>query len=150
MGGSSLLEDPLGLALTCTGTLAAVLAYVESIKAVGPMRKKHGVAAPRTDGPPELQAVLRAQQNTLEFLVVVLPLLWMTAALVPRAGPVLALGGGVAWSLYRISFIRGYAQAPEKRLPGFYGSLNVLKFLLVTTVVGILYQLAKAIGQWTQ
>ena len=148
--GGSLLEDPLGLALACGGTVAALLAYAGAARAVGAVRRREQVAPPRTDGPAALVAALRAQQNTLEYLALLLPLPWMTAALLPRLGPPLAAAAGLVWALYRVSFIRGYAESPEKRLPGFYGSLNVVKFLFATTVVGILYQIAKAIGQWTQ
>ena len=85
---------------------------------------------------------MRAQQNTLEFMVVIIPLIWVNSILIPIYGAIVAFLGGMAWCYYRLSYIKGYAQSPEKRLPGFYGSLRATKFLLGASAVGCLYQIA--------
>lgn len=139
--------DPIALLLASAGTLAVLLTYSRSITAMGAARREHKVAPPRMDGPAEFQAAARAQQNTLEYLVMIVPLIWMNALLIPVVGSVAAFLGSLTWSYYRISYIRGYIQSPEKRLRGFYGSLNALKFLLASSVVGMLYQLATLVGR---
>ena len=44
---------------------------------VGQMREKHGVKAPAITGHPEFERAFRVHYNTLEALVVFLPLLWL-------------------------------------------------------------------------
>lgn len=129
-------------------SIACLAVYAESAQLVASSRAKFAVEPPRTDGPPEFQRCLRAQQNTLEFLVFVLPLIWMNVALMSFWGGVFALVGGLSWAGFRYHYIQGYAQAAEKRLVGFYGSMKALNGLFVTTVIGCLYQLALVIEYW--
>ncbi len=118
--------------------------YGRSIRNVASARKKHGVAPPSTDGPDEFQRVMRAQQNTLEYLPLIIPLIWMSAVLLPVVGGLAALVGGGAWSFFRVQFIEGYAEAADKRHAGFHGSLMATYVLMAVAVVGCLYQLALA------
>lgn len=153
----------------CVSTVAILAVYSKSIKAVGAGRHKFKVAPPSTEGPEEFQRLLRAQQNTLEFLPIVLSLVWMAAVLLPQVGPVFALVGGLGWAFFRLQYIDGYAESAEGRLPGFYrsrkclvkkknnnnflllfGSFNVVlcvgqELLAVGVVVGALYQLAETL-----
>ena len=55
---------------------AVVLTFVLSLR-VGAMRQKHGVKAPATTGHPEFERANRVHQNTVEQLVLFLPLLWL-------------------------------------------------------------------------
>jgi glutathione S-transferase len=118
------------------------MTYTQAILGVSAGRAKFKVKPPSCEGPEEFQCRLRAQQNTLEFLVVILPLIWINAVLIPLYGAVVSLLGGLAWSYYRLSYIKGYAIAPEKRTAGFAGSLKALKFMLGGAAVGCLYQVA--------
>ena len=118
------------------------MAYGRSIRGVAEARKKHKVEPPSTEGPPEFQRALRAQQNTLEFLPLIVPLVWMCATLLPVAGPLAAVVGGALWGLFRKQYIEGYLEAADKRRPGFHRSLIVAYALMVVTLVGLLFQLA--------
>ncbi len=141
---ADILFEKMSLCLVCgtLGSLAVLGAYGRSIVSVAAGRRRLGVAPPRTDGPEEFVRLLRAQQNTLEFVVAVLPLLWMSAVLLPVVGPLASLVGASGWAFWRVKYIDGYAKSPEERLPGFYGSMTFLKMLGVTVAVGLLYQVA--------
>lgn len=79
------------------GTVGVILAYAEAIKGVSSARKQFDVKPPCSEGPEGFQCAMRAQQNTLEFMVIVVPLIWMTAALLPFGGLASAVLG-LAWA----------------------------------------------------
>jgi glutathione S-transferase len=140
-----MVVGPLGLACGSLGTLAVLVSYGRSIRAVAEGRKKHNVVAPATEGPPEFQRALRAQQNVLEYLPIIIPLLWMCAVTLPVAGPLAAVVGGALWAVFRAQYVSGYLEAPEKRAAGFKRSLSVTYALVGVALVGVLYQLALAL-----
>lgn len=139
-------EGPLAKLLPSIGTLVVLLAYSKSIQLVAAGRAKFNIAPPSTQGPPGFQQVLRAQQNTLEYIVVVIPLIWLNAILLPGWGPWFSFVGGLVWACSRYLYIVGYAEAPEKRVRGFYGSLLATNGLSITALLGCLYQL----GLWLE
>ena len=59
----------------------------------------------------------RAQMNTLEWLPIFLPSLWLFAIYIGDGTAALL---GLVWVIGRILYIVGYAQATAKRGPGFY------------------------------
>ena len=64
----------IAMPFTALVTVAAViLTFVLSMR-VGAMRQKHGVKAPATTGHPEFELANRVHQNTIEQLVLFLPL----------------------------------------------------------------------------
>ena len=96
-------------------------------------RKRHGVPAPAMAGHPLVECALRVQGNTLEWLVIFLPALWMFSAFFdPRVGAVL----GAVWILGRILYLRGYMASPDKRGPGFGIQALATLALLVGAAVG--------------
>lgn len=99
--------------------------YFWTMWRVGSARSKHGIAPPRTDGPEEFVRVFRAQQNTLEQIVLFLPSMWLFALFI---SPVWAAVLGGIWLLARVMYVLGYSKAAEKRMAPFL-------FGLVTTVV---------------
>ena len=54
---------------------------------VGQMRGKHKIDAPTMVGHPELERSIRVHMNTLEWLVIFLPSMWLCAVF---ANPILA------------------------------------------------------------
>jgi glutathione S-transferase len=102
--------------LTALVTLLAVLLYVVMGINVGRMRSRTGVKAPATTGHPDFERAFRVQMNTLEWLPIFLPSLWLFALYVSDA---VAAGIGAAWIIGRILYFAGYVKAPEKRGAGF-------------------------------
>jgi glutathione S-transferase len=125
--------------------MSVLMSYGRAINAVAQGRKKYEVQPPSTKGPPEFQRALRAQQNVLEFLPTIIPLIWMCAVTLPVVGPLAALLGGVLWAWFRAQFISGYLEAAEKRLPGFRRALSVTYAMMGVAILGVLYQLALAL-----
>jgi uncharacterized membrane protein YecN with MAPEG domain len=118
----------------------AVVMYIWTAGNVTRARSRYKISAPATTGNQDFERVFRAQQNTLEHLVVFVPCLWLFSRYV---SPVWGAGIGLVWVLARIWYALGYA-APtgSKRGPGFGLALAALAVLLVGAVIGILMRLA--------
>jgi glutathione S-transferase len=101
---------------TAIVTLLAVGFYFFTGIAVAKARVKFGIKAPATAGHPDFERVFRVQMNTLEWMPLFLPPLWLFALYVSDAG---AAAIGVVWVLGRILYYQGYMMAAEKRGTGF-------------------------------
>ena len=97
-------------------TLLALLLYFYMGLRVAAARGKHGVVAPAVTGSPEFERAYRVQMNTLEWLALFLPSLWLFAA---YWNQVLAAGLGLVWILGRVLYMTSYTKDPAKRGPGF-------------------------------
>lgn len=97
-------------------TLVALLVYVWMGFRVGGARKKSGIHAPAMTGDPELERHIRVQANTLEWLPIFLPSIWLFAI---YWNDMVAAILGAIWILGRILYALGYAQAADKRELGF-------------------------------
>ena len=97
-------------------TFLALLTYLWTGFRVGGARVKHGVAAPAVTGHPEFERAYRVQMNTLEWLPLFLPSLWLFAYY--WNGQIAAAVGAV-WILARILYAVSYVKDPTKRGPGF-------------------------------
>lgn len=97
-------------------TVAALLTYVWMCLRVVFARKASGVAAPAMTGDPMLERHIRVQANTLEWLPLFLPSLWLFAI---YWNDLVAAGLGVVWILGRIVYALGYVSDPGKRELGF-------------------------------
>ena len=102
--------------LTALVTCLAILVYFYSTILVSRARGKFGVKLPAISGNPDFERVFRAQMNTLEWLPIFLPALWLFAIYISDG--IAALLGAI-WVVGRILYILGYAQAVAKRGPGF-------------------------------
>jgi glutathione S-transferase len=122
-------------ALPALVTCLAFIMYAMLIVNVGFARRKYGVATPAITGNADFERVFRAQQNTLEHLVVFVPLLWLFSQYVsPPWGALI----GLVWVLARIWYALGYyAPTGKKRAPGFGVSVGALVILLVGSLTGI-------------
>jgi glutathione S-transferase len=101
---------------TALVTLLAVLVYFYSSILVSRARGKFGVKLPATSGNPDFERVFRAQMNTLEWLPIFLPSLWLFAIYI---GDGIAAAIGLVWVIGRILYVLGYARAVKDRGPGF-------------------------------
>lgn len=130
---------------TAAVTVLALLFYFWTGFNVGRMRGKHDIHAPAMTGHPEFEAAVRVQMNTLEWLVIFLPFLWMattyfspsmTMAWLSWLPPIF----GLIWIVGRILYMTGYMAAPEKRELGFGIAAFAMLGLLIMTIVGIAMQ----------
>ncbi len=103
-------------ALVAIVTLVSLLVYVWMILRIPGARRRTGIDAPAMSGHPELERHLRVQANTVEWLVIYLPALWLFAI---YWNDLVAAGLGAVWILGRIVYALGYAADPKKRELGF-------------------------------
>lgn len=103
-------------ALVAIVTLASLLVYVWMILRIPGARRRTGIDAPAMTGHPELERHLRIQANTVEWLVIYLPSLWLFAI---YWNDLFAAAMGVVWMIGRVVYALGYAADPKKREVGF-------------------------------
>src|ERR1700744_6316014 len=82
--------------------LLALRAYLFSLILVSRARVKFGVKLPAIAGNPDFERVFRAQMNTLEWLPIFLPSLWLFALYL---GDGLAASLGAVWVIGRILYV---------------------------------------------
>src|SRR5580692_2985651 len=102
--------------LTALVTCLAILMYFLFSFQVGKARATYGVKAPAISGNPDFERVFRVHMNTLEWMPIFLPSLWLFAIYVSDRG---AAALGVVWIIGRVLYMTGYSQAAEKRSAGF-------------------------------
>ncbi|WP_299017108.1 MAPEG family protein [uncultured Caulobacter sp.] len=103
-------------ALVAIVTLLSLLVYVWMILRIPGARRRTGIDAPAMTGDPELERHIRVQANTVEWLVIYLPALWLFAI---YWNDLFAAAMGVVWIVGRIIYALGYAADPKKRELGF-------------------------------
>lgn len=98
-------------------TLLSLLTYFWMSFRVAQARAKHGIAAPAVTGHDDFERVVRAHYNTLEWLPIFLPSLWLFA--IYWQADMIAAGIGVVWIIGRILYALGYAKEAKARSTGF-------------------------------
>lgn len=101
-------------------------------------RGQYGIAAPATTGNEMFERHFRVQMNTLEQLVIFLPLLWIFAAYV---SPIWAAAAGVVFIIGRAVYAVSYVRDPKSRSLGF--ALTALPMLAM--MIGILVWAIRAL-----
>src|SRR3974377_2346018 len=86
---------------TAIVTLLAILFYFYTSIAVAKARVKFGVKAPAITGQPDFERVFRVQMNTLEWLPIFLPSLWLFAFYI---SDIAAASLGIFWIFGRILY----------------------------------------------
>lgn len=97
-------------------TCLAILFYFFTSVQVAQARTAYGVKAPAISGHPDFERVFRVQMNTLEWMPIFLPSLWLFAIYI---GDGSAAALGLIWIIGRILYMIGYSRAAGKRGPGF-------------------------------
>jgi len=120
--------------LTALVTIAAILYTFVLGGRVGALRGKTGIAAPATTGDPLFERAFRVHMNTIEQLVVFLPVLWLSVQVIGDAWTGLV---GVVWLAGRVFYASGYMKDPIRRGPGMLITLSATLVLIVVTLVGI-------------
>ena len=101
---------------TAIVTCLAVAFYFFTSTQVARARAAYGVKLPAISGHPDFERVFRIQMNTLEWMPIFLPSLWLFAVFINDAA---AAAIGLVWIVGRIVYFIGYSQAAAKRGPGF-------------------------------
>ena len=97
-------------------TVLALLVYLATSINVVVNRRKYSLHAPAMSGHPVVERALRVQGNSLEWLVIFLPALWIFCAYWNNyVGAAL----GLLWCIGRIAYMAGYMIDTPKRGPGF-------------------------------
>jgi glutathione S-transferase len=123
---------------TATVTCLSILLYLFAGFGVARARKTFGVKAPATTGHPDFERAFRVQMNTLEWMPIFLPSLWLFAIYISDA---LAAAIGVVWIAGRILYIIGYSQAANKRGTGFGVQALAAMVLLLGALGAILWRM---------
>src|SRR5215813_12957822 len=102
---------------TALVTLLALVFYFVTSARVARARRKYGVKLPAIAGNEDFERVFRVQMNTLEWLPMFLPSLWLFAIYI---SDVVAASIGAVWIIGRIVYMIGYTQPVPRRSPGFF------------------------------
>lgn len=119
-------------------TLLAALVYFAMAARVAATHSKTGILAPTMTGDPLLERTVRAHQNTLEWMPIFLPSLWLFAIYWDAN---VAAGLGLLWIAGRIIYFLGYVAEAKKRFPGFFIQ-SVAAFALLLGALGRIVYLA--------
>jgi uncharacterized MAPEG superfamily protein len=119
--------------LTAIVIALALLEYSVITMLCGRARVRCGVVAPATSGNPTFERYFRAQQNTVEQLIIFVPAMLLFGHYV--SAPIGA-GLGLVFILGRALFARSYYRDPPKRAPGFGLSLLSNLVLLLGGLIG--------------
>lgn len=120
-------------------TLLAILTYVWMGGGVGAERRRSGIAAPAMTGDPQLERTIRAHVNTLEWMPIFLPSLWIFAL---YWNDRVAAGLGVIWIIGRVIYFVGYRADASRRALGFYIQALAAGVLLFGALGRAIYVLA--------
>ena len=119
--------------LTAIVIALALLEYSVITILCGRARGRCGVVAPATTGDPTFERYFRAQQNTVEQLIIFVPAMLLFGHYVSVP---IGAGLGLVFILGRALFARGYYQDPPKRAMGFGLSLLSSLVLLIGGLIG--------------
>lgn len=119
-------------------TVAALLLYFYMGLRVGAARAKHNVPAPAITGAPEFERTFRVQMNTLEWLPIFLPMLWIAAAYWDAR---IVAAVGVVWIVGRVMYMDGYIKAADQRSMGFSVQALAVLALMIGAVAGAIMSL---------
>jgi glutathione S-transferase len=97
---------------------------------------KTGILAPTMTGDPLLERTIRAHLNTLEWIPIFLPSMWLLAI---YWSPLWAAILGGVWIVGRIIYFFGYRAAADRRFPGFFIQVCATFALLFGALGRIIY-----------
>jgi glutathione S-transferase len=123
---------------TALVTCLAIAFYFCTTIQVARARTAFGVKVPATSGNPDFERVFRVQMNTLEWMPIFLPSLWLFAVYI--SDPI-AAGLGLVWIVDRIIYLIGYSQAAAKRGLGFGIQANTTIILWLGALGAIVWRL---------
>ena len=105
-------------------------------------RGKFGIKPPAISGNPDFERVFRAQMNTLEWLPIFLPSLWLFAIYISDG---IAAALGLVWVDRPHSLCARLRQAAAKRGPGFCVQAMAAIVLWAGAIGAIVWRLVQAL-----
>ena len=120
-------------------TLACGLLLFGMATVVARTHGKTGIQPPTMTGHPDLENAVRGHMNTIEWLPIFLPSMWLFA-IYWNANWAAALGA--IWIVGRILYFVGYTRAPNKRFAGFGIQTTAAMVLLLGALGRIIYLMA--------
>jgi glutathione S-transferase len=127
--------------LTALVTCLALLLYFLTSVRVARARAAFGIKAPAISGNPDFERIFRVQMNTLEWLPIFLPSLWLFAIYISDW---IAAAIGMVWVGGRIAYLIGYSNAANKRGRGFAIQASATIVLWLGAAGAILWRLVHA------
>ena len=126
---------PVASYLAALDTVLAILLTLILVGRVGYLRGRLKIDAPATAGHPQFERAFRIHANTVENLVLLLPLLWVASSFY---GGQIPFWLGLLWVVSRVIYAFGYAQTnTQMRGPGAALGFIALIGLLVLSIIGI-------------
>ncbi len=113
--------------------LAIVVTFYFSAR-VGAGRAKLGIDAPATTGNPTFDRIFRVHANTVEQIVLFIPMLWIAMMVV---GDIWAAAIGALWIVGRLVYMSGYSADADKRGPGTLITLGSTGILTAISAWGV-------------
>ena len=126
---------------TALVTCLAILFYFFTSIQVSKARTAFGIKVPATSGHPDFERVFRVQMNTLEWMPIFLPSLWLFAIYI--SDPIAAVIG-IVWIAGRVLYMTGYSQAAAKRGRGFGIQAGAAIILWVGALGAVVWRLIHA------
>jgi len=123
---------------TALVTVLALMLYFFMAVRVSQARGRFGVKAPATTGNADFERVFRVQMNTLEWMPIFLPSLWLFAIYISDLVAALI---GLVWIVGRAMYMVSYSQAAQKRGPGFGVQATAASTLLLGSLIAILWRM---------
>ena len=123
---------------TALVTVLALMLYLYMSVRVSQARGKFGVKAPAITGNADFERIFRVQMNTLEWMPIFLPALWLFAIYVSDWIAALI---GLVWIAGRAMYMVSYTKAAAKRGPGFGVQATAASVLLAGALIAILWRL---------
>ena len=127
-----------GFHLVALVAIVSLILYLYMSVRVGQLRAKHGIKAPAVTGHEEFERAFRVHQNTLEWIVIYLPGLFLFSTFVHEY---LAAALGIVWIIGRYVYMEGYIEAADKRSAGFGIQALATLVLLLGSAVGIIWNM---------
>ena len=122
--------------------VAILIQYISFGIKVGGAREKFGIKAPAISGHPEFERYYRVHQNTLEQLIILIPLYLVFPQMAEAQGWMgyeMTSAAGVLWIIGRYLYSSGYVKDPDSRGKGFIiGFLATVLLALGTLVLAVM------------
>eukprot|EP01006_Ploeotia_vitrea_P011750 TRINITY_DN31219_c0_g1_i1.p1 TRINITY_DN31219_c0_g1~~TRINITY_DN31219_c0_g1_i1.p1 ORF type:complete len:151 (-),score=8.48 TRINITY_DN31219_c0_g1_i1:214-666(-) len=141
-------------ALPGLSTVAVLFQAATAAQAVGKAREKFKVPVPNTTGVNEdFDRYFRAHQNCLEFLPMIICLIWLNAVFgstlpfgIGAFMPTVAAVFGFAYAFFRTQYVKGYYRSVKERTPGFYRATFCIRLLFYMALLSLLWNVARSFG----
>jgi glutathione S-transferase len=128
-----MLSAPAAI-LSAAVTILTALILLYTMGLVARTRGRHKLFAPAMFGHAEVERALRVQGNTVEQVVIFLPLLWVATLYFHGWIPAAV---GLVWCIGRVIYAVGYMKEANKRGTGFGIASLASLALLVLSIWGV-------------